>query len=532
MGQQPLELPMSPCAPSSLNLVESEPRYSVHTEGLKKRKTSLLEELKFKALSPVMEVNQSDNSASDYMHRHHHHQGSVSSISSASPSLSEGFQPRPTAHISPPVAWESYCTETPELRPFSQPMEVCEYDPWMTAPHHTTQPTHISPVTATQFGSPLHSTEISGPSMRAADEYPPSEQEKPLFLEFNTDEYEDQEMFGERMININPQETPCMRPHDFSESHTRDYSSDFEPQENKTHMHPAETTPTTGSQYCSSEMSTTRRVLSFSQKVMLNHSGREKASNAQGGLKSLRRASCGLDCEEDQFVPSCLQTEAERVGIREKTSSRMRDMGTQTAAASTSARQDASVQCSLLKAENRLSVSTEHTAPFHQHSTRKSRKVPSSTTRRHTGKSNEGLLSVTQCTLSEIHKVKWNTPWNTAMNKEATQQAPGTITGQESSPKSENQACTNTEHPIPGQNCSQEKAPAEPKEKLSGNIVVRGERCEGHEEESVNPKPAENACSTEEHGRERGVNWVSGEAESLQEIADILLMLKQKNKPE
>lgn len=66
-------------------------------------------------------------------------------------------------------------------------------------------------------------------------------------------------------------------------------------------------------------------------------------------------------------------------------------------------------------------------------------------------------------------------------------------------------------------------------ENPSWNTVVGEERCEGHKE-SVNQNPAENAWSTEERGGEKSVNWVSGENETLQEIADILLMLKQKNK--
>lgn len=63
--------------------------------------------------------------------------------------------------------------------------------------------------------------------------------------------------------------------------------------------------------------------------------------------------------------------------------------------------------------------------------------------------------------------------------------------------------------------------------------MLREERCEGHEEESVNQNPTVNSSCTEEHGSsfaETGGDRVSDGKENLKEIADILLMLKQKSK--
>ncbi|KAK3544283.1 hypothetical protein QTP86_009126 [Hemibagrus guttatus] len=72
------------------------------------------------------------------------------------------------------------------------------------------------------------------------------------------------------------------------------------------------------------------------------------------------------------------------------------------------------------------------------------------------------------------------------------------------------------------------------KEQPSKNMVFRGERCEGHEEESVNQNPTVNSSCTEEHNNaftaETGGDRVSEGNGNLKEIADILLMMKQKNK--
>lgn len=72
------------------------------------------------------------------------------------------------------------------------------------------------------------------------------------------------------------------------------------------------------------------------------------------------------------------------------------------------------------------------------------------------------------------------------------------------------------------------------KEQPSANMVARVERRESNEEESVNQNPTVNSSCTEEHvnvlSTETGGVRVSEGKGNLNEIADILLMLKQKNR--
>ncbi|XP_046878451.1 uncharacterized protein LOC124469310 isoform X3 [Hypomesus transpacificus] len=86
---EPLELPMSPCSSSRLSLVESQPQYSFN--GIRKRKHCFPEGFKCQQLSPVLESNLSDNSASDYQLAHI--ADTLSPFSSSSSASSSGLFP-------------------------------------------------------------------------------------------------------------------------------------------------------------------------------------------------------------------------------------------------------------------------------------------------------------------------------------------------------------------------------------------------------------------------------------------------------
>lgn len=202
----------------------------------------------------------------------------------------------------------------------------------------------------------------------------------------------------------------------------------------------------TASQCCPSRTSTPARFMSLNQKVMCNHEHRDRKDNAHGILKTLRRISHEQHCEEDQSVPSCLQTNTQSGKMHKKAFSRTQDKATQTVVFSSLTAQDASVQCCLLK-PTKMSVFSEPMTHFHHSRTHK---APA--TRRQICDSREnhgGQFS------PEIHKVGWSASCM-ASEKEPTKQGPGKGPGHESLSKSETQACMK-KHPL--RHCSHTNAP-------------------------------------------------------------------------
>ncbi|XP_019898219.2 uncharacterized protein LOC105028203 isoform X2 [Esox lucius] len=131
MRVRTLELPMSPCSPSKLCLVESQPLYSVQAARKRKHcipdgfKHCIPDGFKGRQLSPVLESNMSDTSGLDYQHQSQDtlspFSSALSLVSSSGPGLSS-LQQR--AQIQPhcsPLPWDNRTLDEAQFRPFSQP---------------------------------------------------------------------------------------------------------------------------------------------------------------------------------------------------------------------------------------------------------------------------------------------------------------------------------------------------------------------------------------------------------------------------
>ncbi|KAK9525557.1 hypothetical protein VZT92_016250 [Zoarces viviparus] len=130
----PLVLPMSPCSPSQLTLVEGQPQFSA--QGQRKRKHVIPQGFKCSQLSPVLESAFSDNSASDYLPPTTDSLSPFSSTSSASsgqgiipPQQRSQKQAPPPPHCSIPP-WDSAVLGQTTFQPFSQPRGMTDLIPW------------------------------------------------------------------------------------------------------------------------------------------------------------------------------------------------------------------------------------------------------------------------------------------------------------------------------------------------------------------------------------------------------------------
>lgn len=185
----------------------------------------------------------------------------------------------------------------------------------------------------------------------------------------------------------------------------------------------------------SSQSCPTKNV-AFNRKVMCNceHSMRE--GEPHGISKTLRWINHKQDCDKDQFVPSCLQTNnTQSSKIDKKASPRTQDKETQTAGFSNLTSQDASVQCCLLK-PNRMSIVTEPTTFVHR--SRKHKASASRSQSHHSSENHDNQFAP--------EKVASNTSCMTS-EKEPTKQGPEIIIGNESSSKSESRTCIKI-HPL------------------------------------------------------------------------------------
>ncbi|XP_033987515.1 uncharacterized protein LOC117483327 isoform X2 [Trematomus bernacchii] len=129
-----LVLPMSPGSPSQLSLVEGQPEYSV--QGTRKRKYVIPQGFKCRQLSPVLESAYSDNSASDYLPPI---TNPLSPFSTSSASSGQGLFPlqmnlqqrRQTQlpHCSPPP-WDTSGLKQTKFQPFCLPRVMADSISW------------------------------------------------------------------------------------------------------------------------------------------------------------------------------------------------------------------------------------------------------------------------------------------------------------------------------------------------------------------------------------------------------------------
>ncbi|XP_028306383.1 uncharacterized protein redic1 isoform X2 [Gouania willdenowi] len=132
---EPLVLPMSPCSPSQLSLVESS-----YSSGSTRRKSVIPQGFKSHQLSPVLESTFSDNSASDYLPPNPEPHTPFSSPSSSSSgqellplkiNLKTESQSRiqMLPHYSPPH-WDTSAPQQTQFQLFSQPRDMTDPISW------------------------------------------------------------------------------------------------------------------------------------------------------------------------------------------------------------------------------------------------------------------------------------------------------------------------------------------------------------------------------------------------------------------
>ncbi|XP_068163614.1 uncharacterized protein [Antennarius striatus] len=194
----PLVLPMSPCSPSQLSFVESQPLCS--EQDTRRRKHIIPQGFKWRQLSPVLESAFSDNSASDYLPSI---ADPVSPFSSTSPApsgqggvanilwhalssfkledvnysfivssgmfpLQLNFQQISQTQLHPqcfPPLWDAGSAQT-MFQPFSQPRDMTDGTSWSCGSNLILQPPETSTATGALFGSPAPDPHVLGDHAR------------------------------------------------------------------------------------------------------------------------------------------------------------------------------------------------------------------------------------------------------------------------------------------------------------------------------------------------------------------------------
>ncbi|XP_061920592.1 uncharacterized protein LOC133661421 isoform X2 [Entelurus aequoreus] len=133
-GIEPLVLPMSPCSPSQLSLVDSQPQYSI--QGAR-AKQIIPQAFKTRQFSPVLETTYSDNSVSDYL------MPTVDPLSPFSTSSSSSGQGRFYQQLQaqphsqwPPSPWDTSGLDQNTFQPYCEPRPMT----WSSGSYLATSP--------------------------------------------------------------------------------------------------------------------------------------------------------------------------------------------------------------------------------------------------------------------------------------------------------------------------------------------------------------------------------------------------------
>ncbi|XP_030576405.1 uncharacterized protein redic1 [Archocentrus centrarchus] len=201
--KEPLVLPMSPCSPSQLCLVEGQPEYSV--QGSRKRKNVIPQGFKCQQLSPLLESGFSDNSASDYQPAVPDLPSPFSSTSSAS--LGQGIFPlqlnlqkqSQTPHHPSPAPWDtSVLLQTKAFYPFSQPRCMTNTSPWSCKANETFFQLETPTASQVFFSSPEQGKTKTGDCVRYEETFSLNQpKDKESMLDFMLNQSETQQQFEE-----------------------------------------------------------------------------------------------------------------------------------------------------------------------------------------------------------------------------------------------------------------------------------------------------------------------------------------------
>nr|XP_057933124.1 uncharacterized protein LOC131132007 isoform X2 [Doryrhamphus excisus] len=208
-GMEPLVLPMSPCSPSQLSLVDSQPLYSIQGQ---RRGHIVPQAFKIRQLSPVLESANSDNSASAYLPPIVDPVSPFSSSSSSSGGqgrFSLQLQAQPSSQW-PPSPWDTSGQDHNTFQPYFQPRPMIEGITWSSASNLAPPPTAKRFVASRHSRSEVtHVHQEQEPMLDFTLSQTRKEQhfEEDVFMGFSNEEYD--ALFGSEKTKIHLKDEPA-----------------------------------------------------------------------------------------------------------------------------------------------------------------------------------------------------------------------------------------------------------------------------------------------------------------------------------